>query len=181
MVNYTLSHYTGDRSRVFVTGSSSGAMMTNVMLGSYPDVFAAGAAYSGAAFACFAGSKDDPTPSGRNQTCAQGLTHTPTEWANFVHNAYPGFAGKRPRVMVVHGLADTLVRPQAAYEQLKQWSAVLNVTNTQNVTGSSVDEGSQYTKMVYSGVNQVVGYFGQGVGHYAPTVEGVLLKFFGLT
>jgi poly(hydroxyalkanoate) depolymerase family esterase len=181
MVNYTLNKYNGDKTKVFVMGGSSGAMMANVMVGSYPDVFEAGAAYSGTAFACFAGSKSDPTPFGANQTCAQQLSHTPTEWANFVHNAYPGYTGKRPRFLVAHGLADTLVRPQAGYEQLKQWSAVLNVTNTRNVTGSAVPEGSQYTQHVFSGENQLVGYFGQGVGHIAPPVVPVLLRFFGLT
>lgn len=180
MVNYALETYNGDPAKVFVMGGSSGAMMSNVMVGSYPEVFEAGAAYSGTAFACFAGSKSDPTPFGANQTCAQGLAHTPSEWAQFVQNAYPGYIGKRPRFMVVHGLADTLVRPQCGYEQLKQWSAVLGVTNTQNVTGSGVDQGSQYTKMVYGDSNKLVGYFGQGVGHIAPTVESVLLKFFDL-
>lgn len=181
MVNYTLQKYNGDKSKVFVMGGSSGAMMTNVMVGSYPDVFEAGAAYSGTAFACFAGSKSDPTPMGSNQTCAQGLTHTPEDWAKFVYNAYPGYTGKRPRFLVAHGLADSLVRPQCGYEQLKQWSAVLNVSNTQNVTGSQVEEGSQYTKMVYGDGTKLVGYFGQGVGHIAPVVESVMLKFFGLT
>jgi len=181
MVNYTLQKYNGDKSKVYVMGGSSGAMMSNVMVGSYPDVFEAGAAYSGTAFACFAGSKSDPTPSGANQTCAQGLTHTPEQWAQFVYNAYPGYTGKRPRFLVAHGLADTLVRPQCGYEQLKQWSTVLGVTNTQNVTGSQVEEGSQYTKMVYGDGTKLVGYFGQGVGHIAPPVEPVLLKFFGLT
>jgi acetylxylan esterase len=126
-------------------------------------------------------SKGDPTPFGANQTCAQGLTHTPDQWASFVKNAYPGYTGKRPRFLVAHGLADTLVRPQAAYEQLKQWSAVLGVTNTANQTGSQVDEGSQYTKMIYGDSNKLVGYIGQGVGHIAPVVESVLLKFFGLS
>lgn len=63
MVNYTLDKYKGDKSKVFVMGGSSGAMMTNVMVGSYPEVFEAGAAYSGVAFACFAGSKSDPSKS----------------------------------------------------------------------------------------------------------------------
>ena len=31
MVNYTLAQYSGDKDKVFVTGGSSGAMMTNVM------------------------------------------------------------------------------------------------------------------------------------------------------
>jgi poly(3-hydroxybutyrate) depolymerase len=180
MVNYTLAKYNGDKSKVYVMGGSSGAMMANVMVGSYPDVFEAGAAYSGVAFACFAGSKSDPTPFGANQTCAQGLTHTPEDWAKYVINAYPSYTGKRPRFLVAHGLADTLVRPQAAYEQLKQWSAVLGVTNTKNLTGAAVDEGSQYTQMVYGDTNRLVGYFGQGVGHIAPPVIPVMLKFFGL-
>lgn len=181
MVEYTIKKYNADKSKIFVMGGSSGAMMSNVMVGSYPDVFEAGAAYSGTAFACFAGSKSDPTPAGANQTCAQGLTHTPTEWLNFVKNAYPGYTGKRPRFLVAHGLADGLVRPQCGYEALKQWAAVHGVTNTKNVTGSAVPEGSQYTQLVYGDENKVVGYMGQGVGHIAPVVESVLLKFFGLT
>ncbi|KAK4239298.1 hypothetical protein C8A03DRAFT_14320 [Achaetomium macrosporum] len=180
MVNYTLDKYSGDRAKVYVMGASSGAMMTNVMVGSYPDVFEAGAAYSGVAFACFAGSTSPPTPMGANQSCAQGLQHTPEQWAAFVHNAYPGYTGKRPRMQVIHGMADALVRPQCGYEQLKQWSAVLGLTNTKNVTGSSVPEGAQYTQINYGDGSQLVGYFGQGVGHFAPPNESVMLKFFGL-
>lgn len=150
------------------------------MVGAYPDVFEAGAAYSGAAFACFAGSLAPPTPFGNNQTCAQGMQHTPEQWTQFVYNAYPGYTGRRPRMQVIHGLADALVRPQCGYEQLKQWSAVLGVTNTKNNTGSTVPEGSQYTEMVYGNGSQLVGYFGQGVGHFAPPNEPVMLKFFGL-
>lgn len=180
MITYTLKKYNGDPSKVFIMGGSSGAMMTNVMVGSYPDVFAAGASYSGVAFGCFAGSTTPPTPTGANQTCAQGLTHTPAEWAQFVYNAFPGYKGPRPRFLVAHGLADTLVLPQCGYEQLKQWSTVLGVTNTKNITGAQVEQGSQYTQMVYGDTNKLVGYFGQGVGHIAPPVETVLLKFFGL-
>lgn len=155
--------------------------MTNVMAGSYPDVFEAGAAYSGVAFACFYGSKGDPTPSGSNQTCAQGLQHTPQEWAQFVYNAYPGYVGRRTRMQVIHGLSDTLVVPQCGFEQLKQWSAVLGLSQTKTVTGSSVPEGSQYTEYVYGDGTELVGYFGQGVGHFAPPDPTVMLQFFGLT
>ncbi|KAK3897393.1 putative feruloyl esterase B [Staphylotrichum tortipilum] len=123
MINYTLNRFNGKKVK-------------------------AGAAYSGVAFACFAGSTTPPTPAGSNQTCAQGLQHTPQEWANFVRNAYPGY--------------------NCECEQLKQWSAVLGLTNTNNVTGSSVPEGPQYMQINYGDGSQLVGYFGQGVGHYAP-------------
>ncbi|KAI6711846.1 hypothetical protein JHW43_005651 [Diplocarpon mali] len=49
MVKWTLSKYEGDDSRVFSMGTSSGAMMTNVLLGSYPDVLAVGSAWAGVA------------------------------------------------------------------------------------------------------------------------------------
>lgn len=53
MVSYTLSTYGADASRVFVTGSSSGAMMTNVLAATYPDVFKAATVYSGVPAGCF--------------------------------------------------------------------------------------------------------------------------------
>src|SRR5919107_3692257 len=39
MVRYVQSRYGADPARTFVTGASSGAMMTNVLLGDYPEVF----------------------------------------------------------------------------------------------------------------------------------------------
>ena len=176
MVKYTLNKYSGDATRVFVMGSSSGAMMTNVLAAVYPDVFAAGSAYSGVAHACFAGSPT-ATPFGSNQTCAQGLTHTAQEWGNFVRNSYPGYTGQRPRMQIWHGLADTLVRPQAASEALKQWSNVLDVAWSKNNTGVP---SSQYTQMIYGDGTKLQGFFGQGVGHTAPVNEVYMLRFFGL-
>ena len=56
MVRYAIDEYGADPARVFVTGSSSGCMMTNVLMAAYPDVFAAGSCYSGVAANCLAGS-----------------------------------------------------------------------------------------------------------------------------
>ncbi|KAL2074984.1 hypothetical protein VTL71DRAFT_8764 [Oculimacula yallundae] len=176
MVNYTLNKYSGDATKVYVMGSSSGAMMTNVMAGSYPDVFEAGAAYSGVAHACFAGAPG-ATPSSSNQTCAQGLTHTPEQWGAFVRNSYPGYNGRRPRMMIVHGLADGLVKPQCAREALKQWSNILNVTLTKTSTGIP---SASYSKETYGDGTKLQGFFGTGVGHTAPVNEDLMLKFFGL-
>lgn len=39
MVRWSLRQYRGNPARVYVTGISSGAMMTNVMVANYPDVF----------------------------------------------------------------------------------------------------------------------------------------------
>ncbi|EHL00658.1 putative Feruloyl esterase B [Glarea lozoyensis 74030] len=176
MVNYTLNKYSGDASRVFVMGGSSGAMMTNVMAGSYPDVFEAGAAFSGTAHACFAGAPS-ATPASQNQTCAQGLQHTAQEWGNFVRNSYPGYTGRRTRLQIFHGLADNLVKPQCATEALKQWSNVHGVTLNKTVAGVP---SSAYTQEIYGDGTKLQGFFGKGVGHIAPVNEDLMLKFFGL-
>jgi len=176
MVSYTLNKYNGNSTRVYAMGASSGAMMTNVLAGSYPNVFEAGAAFSGVAHACFAGAAS-ATPFSANQTCAQGLEHTPQEWANFVHNSYPSYTGAHTRMMIVHGLADTLVRPQCAIEALKQWSDVLGVSWSKNVTGVP---SSAYTQEIYGDGTKLQGFFGAGVGHFAPVNEALLLKFFGI-
>ncbi|KAG8937130.1 hypothetical protein FRC00_007168 [Tulasnella sp. 408] len=75
MVTYAINTWGVDASRVFVTGTSSGAMMTNVMAGSYPDLFQAASAYSGVPFACFAGTSD------WNSACANGqVSMTGQQW-----------------------------------------------------------------------------------------------------
>jgi poly(hydroxyalkanoate) depolymerase family esterase len=176
MVTYTLQTYNGDAARVYVMGFSSGGMMTNVMAGSYPEVFEAGAAFSGTAHACFAG-VPSATPFSPNQTCAQGLSHTPEEWGNFVLNSYPDYTGRRPRMQIWHDLADTLVRPQCASEALKQWSNVLGETFTRNATG--VPSG-QWTQSLYGDGTRLQGFFGQDVGHAAQINEETLLRFFGI-
>jgi acetylxylan esterase len=87
MVKWTLNKYNGNPNRVFSMGTSSGAMMTNVLLGSYPDVFAAGSAWAGVPFGCFAGSGIAEW----NSACAQGqVIKTGAEWKAIVQAAYPG-------------------------------------------------------------------------------------------
>ncbi|KAK4102544.1 carbohydrate esterase family 1 protein [Parathielavia hyrcaniae] len=176
MVNYAIDRHGADRARVYVMGFSSGGMMTNVLAGSYPDVFEAGAAYSGVPHACFFGARS-AMPFSINQTCAQGLQKPAQEWGNFVRNSYPGYAGRRPRMQITHGLADSLVRPQCGYEALKQWSDVLGVAFTRNVTGVP---STEWTQQVYGDGTQLQGFFGEGVGHLPSVNEAQLLRWFGL-
>ena len=75
VVKYAIANYGVDPARVFMTGTSSGAMMTNVLAGAYPDLFAAGAAFAGVPYACFAGSGM------WNNACANGqTTKTGAQW-----------------------------------------------------------------------------------------------------
>jgi acetylxylan esterase len=85
MVRYAIRTWNVDPTRVFMDGSSSGAMMVNVLAGAYPDLFAAGAAHAGVPYACFAGSGM------WNSQCATGqLRRTGQQWGDLVRAGYPG-------------------------------------------------------------------------------------------
>ena len=75
MIRYAITNYGVDPTRVYATGTSSGAMMTNVLLGAYPDLIAAGSAWAGVPYSCFAGAGM------WNSNCAQGLlSKTAAQW-----------------------------------------------------------------------------------------------------
>ena len=80
-------------------------------------------------------------------------------------------------MQIFHGLADGLVRPACAEQALIQWSNVLDVSWTKNVSGVP---SAEYTQEIYGDGDKLQGFFGKGVGHIAPVNEPLMLKFFGL-
>ncbi|KAK3488442.1 Alpha/Beta hydrolase protein [Neurospora crassa] len=176
MVTYTIKQYGADASKVFVTGTSSGAMMTNVMAATYPELFAAASVYSGVSAGCFA----TGTVNGWNSTCSQGHSiHSQQEWANVVFNMYPGYEGPRPRMMIHHGSADTTLYPQNFNETLKQWAGVFGYTYGQPQQTLANQPASGWTKYVY-GPN-LVGAYGTGITHATPMFPEDDLEWFGIT
>ena len=165
MITYAEQHYNGDSSRVYVTGASSGAMMTDVLLGDYPDVFQAGAAFMGVPFGCFY----TGTVDGWNSACAQGqVTMTPQAWGNEVRAADPGYSGPRPRVQLWHGTADPTLNYVNFGEEIKQWTNVLGVSQTPSSTDTPV---SGWTRTRYdnsAGTAEVEAYSIAGAGHVLP-------------
>lgn len=177
MVKYTIDKYGADPAKVFVTGISSGCMMTNVMCATYPDIIAAATCYSGVAAGCFAGNKG-ASPQTADPICADGkIVKTGEQWAAQVRAMYPGYTGKYPRLATWHGTADALVFYPNLSEQLKEWSTLLGVTFTKNNTNTPQ---SGYTQMVYGDGTKLLGYSAQGVGHIVPTHEDEDMKWFGL-
>ncbi|WP_433291249.1 extracellular catalytic domain type 1 short-chain-length polyhydroxyalkanoate depolymerase [Actinoplanes sp. CA-030573] len=187
MVRYVQQHYNTDVNRTFVTGASSGGMMTNVLLGDYPDVFAAGAAFMGVPFACFAASAGDPTnpanQAGWNSTCSSGQSiKTPQAWGDLVRGAYPGYSGRRPRMQLFHGTTDTTLAYPNFGEEIKQWTNVLGVSQTPVLTDTPQ---SGWTRTRYgSNATQapVEGISVAGVGHSLPLAgqARLAIAFFGL-
>ncbi|KOX09906.1 extracellular catalytic domain type 1 short-chain-length polyhydroxyalkanoate depolymerase [Micromonospora profundi] len=177
MVDYVRQRYAADPARIFVTGTSSGAMMTNVMLGDYPDVFAAGASFAGVPFGCFAtgGSSE------WNSECANGqLIRTPQQWGDLVRGAYPGYTGPRPRMQIWHGTNDETLRYPNFGEQVKQWTNVHGLSQTPTYTDSPQ---SGYTRTRYGSsgpMAPVEAISMQGVSHNLPVDAAQVIRFFGL-
>ncbi|KAF5327035.1 hypothetical protein D9619_004642 [Psilocybe cf. subviscida] len=173
VARWAISSLGADASRVFATGTSSGAMMTNVMLGAYPDIFKAGSLYSGVPYACFAGLN------AWNTQCATGeLILTPQQWGDRVRSGYPGFTGTRPKIQFWHGTVDTTLYPQNFWEEIKQWTNVFGVsqTPTTNVTN---DPQTGYSRASFGSNVQAI--LAQGVGHTVPEHETDTLAWFGLS
>ena len=112
MVDYVLTRYQADKGRVFVTGTSSGAMMTNVMAATYPGMFKAASVYSGVPAGCFyTGSVN-----GWNSTCSGGQSiHSQEVWRDTALGMYPGYTGGRPKMLVMHGGADDILLPRVSW------------------------------------------------------------------
>lgn len=179
MIQYVEQHNGGDASRVYVTGESSGAMMTNVMLGDYPEVFQAGSAFMGVPFGCFATTDGSQW----NGQCAQGqLTKTPQQWGDLVRGADPGYAARRPRMQLWHGTADTTLYYRNFGEEIKQWTNVLGVS--QSPTSTDTPQ-SGWTRTRYAnggGTAEVEAYSIAGAGHALPQagMAADAIHFFGL-
>lgn len=151
-------------------------MMTNVMCGAYPDVFAAASCYSGFPAGCLAGAAGSSAETG-NPACAWGEARSSEDWAQAVWDMYPGYNGTYPRTMIWHGTADDMILYPNLAETLKQWSTVFDLSFTKNVTD---DPHPGYTKMIYGDGMQLLRYSAEGVGHTVPADVEVDLEWFGL-
>ncbi|HET9141107.1 cellulose binding domain-containing protein, partial [Actinophytocola sp.] len=179
MVTYVEQRFNGDPNRVYVTGASSGAMMTNVLLANYPDVFKAGAAFMGVPDTCFA----TTPPNEWNSECANGtVIRTAQQWGDAARAAFPGYTGARPRMQVWHGTADSTLRFPNFGEEIKQWTNVLGVSQTPAMTDTPQ---SGWTRTRYGGTGvmaPVEGISLQGVGHSLPMggQAAMAIAFMGL-
>lgn len=184
MVRYVQQRYTTDTSRVFVTGVSSGAMMTEVLLATYPDVFAAGSAFSGVPATCFSTASPPPGTTSQapwNSDCSGGRrVLTGQQWGDLARAAYPGYTGARPRVQLWHGSEDTTLSYVNFGEAIKQWTNVLGVSATPASTDSPAS-GQTRTRYGATGDRAPVEAIRlQGVGHNLPVDAAAAIHFFGL-
>jgi poly(hydroxyalkanoate) depolymerase family esterase len=143
MVAYVVSKYNADADRVYAAGTSSGAMMTEALLAVYPDVFKAGAEFSGVPAGCWSVNNPNGQWSG---PCAMGqVTHTAQQWGDMVRAMYAGYTGYRPRIQLWHGTADTTINYNNQTEAIKEWTNVLGLGMTPTSTQSVMFANHQWT------------------------------------
>ncbi|KAI0156500.1 carbohydrate esterase family 1 protein [Xylariaceae sp. FL1272] len=176
MILYAIETYSADASRVYVTGGSSGAMMSNVLAATYPELINAVSLYSGVAAGCFVSSSGGVDQ--WNNSCSGGSSKASADqWKQVVLDMYPGYDGPRPKMQIWHGSADTTLAPQNYQEEIKQWTGVFNVSETATSTASNSPQ-SGYTTSNYG--DHVQGIYAQGVGHSVPANLTASEIWFGL-
>lgn len=114
MVGAMIDRHRLDTSRIFVTGLSAGGAMANVMLATYPDVFAAGAIVAGLPYGS-AGNVQEAFAAMRGDAARPGPA-----WGGLVRAAST-HRGPWPCVSVWQGTADATVRPANAEAVVAQW------------------------------------------------------------
>jgi acetylxylan esterase len=179
MVKYTITKYSADAGRVYAMGVSSGAMMTEALLGVYPDMFKAGAEFSGVPDGCWAVSY-----SASNQwsgPCASGqVTKTAQQWGDLVRAQFPGYSGVRPRVQLWHGTSDMTINYNNMGEAIKEWTNVLGLSTNPTTTDTP---SSGFTRKVWDnscGFPILEAWTQQNGGHTTPINANAVISFFGL-
>ncbi|WP_062357770.1 extracellular catalytic domain type 1 short-chain-length polyhydroxyalkanoate depolymerase [Herbidospora yilanensis] len=179
MVAWARQRHNVDPARIVVSGFSSGAMMTNVLAAQYPDVFAAGSAFSGVPAGCFA------TTNGSlwNSQCSGGqLIKTAQQWGDQARAMYPGYTGRRPRMQLWHGTTDTTLHYNNFGEEIKQWTNLHGLSQTPSFTDQPQSNWTRTRYGTTSAQATVEGISISGVGHQLP-MSGQLayaITFLGL-
>ncbi|WP_440074095.1 extracellular catalytic domain type 1 short-chain-length polyhydroxyalkanoate depolymerase [Streptosporangium sp. OZ121] len=179
MAAWARQRYNVDPGRIVVSGFSSGAMMTNVLAAQYPDVFAAGSAFSGVPAGCFA------TTNGSlwNGQCSGGqVIKTAQQWGDLARSMYPGYTGRQPRMQLWHGSTDTTLHYNNFGEEIEQWTNLHGLSQTPAFTDHPQSNWTRTRYGVTSAQATVEGISISGVGHQLP-MSGQLayaITFLGL-
>jgi acetylxylan esterase len=179
MVKYTITKYSADAGRVYAMGISSGAMMTEALLGVYPDMFKAGAEFSGVPDGCWAASY---SPSNQwSGPCASGqVSKTAQQWGDIVRAQFPGYTGLRPRVQLWHGTADATINYNNMGEAIKEWTNVLGLSATPTTTDAPL---TGFMRKVWDnscGFSVLEAWTQQNGVHTTPVDANAVISFFGL-
>ena len=179
MVTYVIQSYGANANRVYVTGASSGAMMTNVMLGNYPDVFKAGAAFMGVPHSLLRNHRRFDVEFPMRERPAH---HDGTAMGRSRARGDSRLLGSTVTHATLHGTNDTTLRYPNFGEEIKQWTNVLGRIQTPSSTDMP-QSGWTRTRYGGTGVGAPVEAISlNGAGHDLPLAgqAPMAIQFFGL-
>jgi poly(hydroxyalkanoate) depolymerase family esterase len=169
MVDYMKNNFTIDNSKVFVTGLSAGAAMTEIACATYPEIYAGGAVLAGGPYK-FATSVFDAA------SAMNGMVDkTPTEWSTLVFAQNPGYTGTFPKMAFFHGTSDAVVNINNLTESIEQWTAVHQIDQAIDATVINYAGNPDVSMHSYrNNLNQelVASYIVSGFGHAIPIDVG---------
>lgn len=162
MVSFIMENHSLDTNAVYVTGLSAGGAMAAVMAAAYPDVFRGSAVMAGLPY------KSATNAFEANNAMDGNVDKPPDEWKTLVYDAYSGYSGPYPSLMIVQGTADNTVDPVNAVELMEQWTAVHNMGQTpeNNINGFvGVDGVHRREYAADTATSQVHYYSIRNMGH----------------
>jgi acetylxylan esterase len=185
MVKYAIAKYGADAARVYSVGGSSGGIMTEALLGVYPDVFIAGVSLMGVPCGCWAQGYNDVTGAGSTAqwsgSCAGGdVTKTGAQWGDLVRGYFPGYTGHRPRLQHWHGTADTTLNYKNLAEDIKEWTNLLGLSETPTGTDTPKSGTTRQFWKNSCGYTVYETFSMSGVGHAVPFDGNAVAAYFGL-
>ena len=187
-VKYAIGNHSADANRVYAAGDSSGGIMTEALVGVYPDVFMAGISMMGVPCGCWAASYNDVTGKPSDGTgqwsgpCSGGtVTKTAQQWGDLVRSYFPGYTGHRPRVQHWHGATDTTINFKNVAEDIKEWTNLLGMSETPTGTEQNTPKSGtthQYWKNSCFTVYET--FVLANTGHSVMVDANTIAKYFGL-
>jgi acetylxylan esterase len=187
MVKYTLAKYSGDAGRVYSVGGSSGGIMTEALLGVYPDVFMAGVSLMGVPCGCWSVNYHDVTGKPSDGTgqwsgdCAGGkVVKTAQQWGDLVRSYFPGYTGHRPRLQHWHGTTDTTLDYKNMAEDIKEWTNLLGLSDAPTGTDTPKSGTTHQFWKSACGYTVYETFALSGVGHAVPFDGNAVAVYFGL-
>jgi feruloyl esterase len=153
-----------DRRSIFITGLSAGGTMANVMLATYPEIFAAGGIIAGLPYGV-ANNIDEAL-----HCMSPGSERTGDDLGDRVRAASSHNA-QWPRISVWHGDADKIVASRNSGETVKQW---LNVHGLPSMPTFTEDKNGCRRQVWCDGTGgrQIERYDVAGMCHGAPLEPG---------
>ncbi len=185
MVKYTIDEYSADQGRVYTVGGSSGGIMTEALLGVYPDVFMAGVSLMGVPCGCWAEGYNDVVGNGSSaqwSSCAGGtVTKTAQQWGDLVRSYFPDYTGHRPRLQHWHGTDDTTLNYKVVEEDIKEWTNLLELDADPDGTDTpSNGVTREYWTSSSCDFTVYEVFRMSGVGHNVPFDGPAIAAYFGL-